>query len=197
MFDAQLRRVIDPILDRIAKRLASIGVSANMLTGIGCLLGLGAAAVIANGYFGLGFWLILINRLADGLDGPVARLNGASAFGGYLDSLADYVFYIAVPLAFAWFSPDNVWPALALIASFTLTAVSFLALAAIIAGKDTGHGQKAFTYTSGLMEGGETIAFFLIMCLLPANFGLLAFIFAALCLATVGQRLWLAYRLLR
>jgi phosphatidylglycerophosphate synthase len=126
----------------------------------------------------------------------LARLRDPSKFGGYLDSLADYVFYIGVPLGFACASHANVWPALLLIASFTLTTVIFLALAAILAGQDLGHGAKAFTYSTGLMEGGETIAFFLAMCLLPAQFALLAQIFAALCIVTVGQRLWLAYRFL-
>jgi hypothetical protein len=84
-----------------------------------------------------------------------------------------------------------------LIASFTLTAVSFLALAAIVAGRDMGHGDKAFTYSTGLMEGGETIAFFVLMCLLSDHFPTLATVFAALCLATVVQRLRLAHRLLR
>jgi hypothetical protein len=47
------------------------------------------------------------------------------------------------------------------------------------------------------MEGGETIAFFIAMCLFPALFPQLALLFAALRLATVGQRLWLARKLLR
>jgi hypothetical protein len=59
-----------------------------------------------------------------------------------------------------------------------------------------GHAQKSFTYTTGLMEGGETIAAFILMCLFPQHFPALATIFAALCLLTVGQRLWLAHRLL-
>jgi phosphatidylglycerophosphate synthase len=141
--------------------------------------------------------LLLANRLLDGLDGAVARIKGPSTWGGYLDSLCDYVFYVAVPLGFAFASPANELSALILVASFTLTAVSFLALAAIMTGRDLGHGAKAFTYSPGLMEGGETIAFFVAMCLFPDRFPQLALLFAALCLATVAQRLWLARRLLR
>jgi phosphatidylglycerophosphate synthase len=196
MFDARLRRTIDPVLDRLAHGLSASGISANVMTALGCLIGIAAAFAVAMGFYGLGLVLIALNRLADGLDGPIARLHGSSAFGGYLDSLADYIFYIAIPLGFAWVSSVNVWPALLLVASFTLTAVSFLALAAIMAGKDMGHGQKAFTYTSGLMEGGETIAFFIVMCLLPYWFPQLAILFALLCLVTVAQRLWLARSLL-
>ncbi len=60
-----------------------------------------------------------------------------------------------------------------LVASFTLTAVSFLGFAAIAArnGEDDGaHGPKAFIYSTGLMEGGETIAFFMLFCLFPDYF---------------------------
>jgi phosphatidylglycerophosphate synthase len=144
-----------------------------------------------------GLALIILNRIMDGLDGALARRNGPSVWGGYLDSLCDFLFYVAVPVGFAYAAPANIWPALLLVASFTLTAVSFLALAAIMAGRDMGHGEKAFTYFSGLMEGGETIAFFILMCLFPAQFPILAMVFTALCLVTVGQRLWLAQRLLR
>jgi phosphatidylglycerophosphate synthase len=196
VFDARLRRMIDPALERMARGLSGIGLSANILTMTGAAVGVGAALLIGQGEYILALGLIGLNRLADGLDGPLARLRGATPFGGYLDSLADYIFYIAIPLGFAWASPANVWPALILVASFTLTAVSFLALAAILAGKDMGHGHKAFSYTSGLMEGAETIGFFIMMCIVPQWFPILALVFAALCIITVMQRISLAHRML-
>lgn len=196
MFDIWLRQQIDPALDRIGAALAKCGISANAATMAGAAIGVAAAVSIAHGQWLAGLTLVIANRVLDGLDGAIARYSKPTAWGGYLDSLADYVFYVAVPLGFAWASPANVWPALLLVSSFTLTAVSFLALAAILAGRDMGHAQKSFTYTTGLMEGGETIAAFVLMCLLPSQFPLLATIFAVLCLATVGQRLWLARRLL-
>jgi phosphatidylglycerophosphate synthase len=196
MFDVQLRRLIDPALELIAAAVAKAGFGANSVTVTGAGIGVVAALAIAQDQILAGLALIVLNRIMDGLDGALARRSGPSEWGGYLDSLCDFLFYVAVPLGFAFAAPANVWPALLLIASFTLTAVSFLALAAILAGRDMGHGAKAFTYSTGLMEGGETIAFFIMMCLLPANFPILATIFAALCVATVGQRLWLAHRLL-
>lgn len=197
MFDIWLRRRIDPALDRIGGKLAKCGISANTVTLAGVLVGVGAAAFIAQELWLAGLALVMANRSLDGLDGTIARHTQPTAWGGYLDSLADYVFYIAVPLGFACASPVNVWPALLLVSSFTLTSVSFLALAAILAGRDMGHKQKSFTYTTGFMEGGETIAAFILMCLFPSQFPLLATVFAVLCLVTVGQRLWLARRLLR
>lgn len=196
MFDIWLRRRIDPVLDRIAVASAKVGVTANQLTFVGALFGLGAAAAIAGGLFALGLALIGVNRFFDGLDGALARTSSPTAWGGYLDSLADYVFYVAVPLGFAFYDPVNIWPMLLLVSSFLLTAVSFLALAAILAGRDLGHGTKAFTYTSGLVEGAETIAAFILMCLLPYNVPVIATAFAGLCLLTAIQRLWRARSLL-
>lgn len=196
MFDIWLRQRIDPALNRIGGGCAKIGISANTVTALGAVVGVAAAVFIAQGFYLAALASIAVNRTLDGLDGAIARQSQPTEWGGYLDSIADYVFYIAVPLGFAWASPENVWPALLLVSSFTLTAVSFLALAAILAGRDMGHAQKSFTYTTGLMEGGETIAAFILMCLFPSQFPLLAIVFAGLCLATVGQRLRLAHRLL-
>jgi phosphatidylglycerophosphate synthase len=200
MFDVALRKWIDPALNSAASRIARTGISANALT----IIGAGAAVIIgstiANGAFVTAIILITINRLLDGLDGAVARVNGQTAFGGYLDSLADYIFYLAVPIGFAFYNADNQLPALLLTASFTLTAVSFLAFAAIASQNPdirNDHGPKAFLYTTGLMEGGETIAFFILMAIWPAYFAGIASLFTALCLITIVQRLWMAYHQLR
>ena len=197
MFDARLRIAIDPALNRLAAIVSAAGISANMLTLFGACLVPPLVLALAQQNWWIALGLLALNRLADGLDGAVARQHGSSLWGGYLDSLCDYLFYVGVPVGFALADPDNLLAALLLVASFTLTAVSFLALAAIVAGRDLGHKSKAFTYTSGLMEGGETIAFFVLMCVLPAHFPLLAGLFAGLCLLTVVQRLHLASRLTR
>ncbi len=197
MFDAKLRPLIDPPLNATARGLARIGISANMLTIAGAIIALAAAAAIAMQHYGLGLGLIIANRLLDGLDGPVARIAGPSELGGYLDSLADFLFYVAVPVGFGFASPANTLPALVLVADFTIVAVSFLAFAAIAArsGDSNGaHGEKAFVYSTGLVEGTETIAFFIAMCLLPAYFALLAWILAGLCVLTILQRIFVAAR---
>jgi phosphatidylglycerophosphate synthase len=200
MFDARLRPLIDPPLNRAGRWLAARGISANALTLGGLALGLLAAVAIASGQQGLAIALILACRLLDGLDGAVARASGKTAFGGYLDIVADFLFYVAVPLAFATLAPANLLPAAILLAGFALTGVSFLALASVAAEaglSTTAHGQKSFFYSTGLAEGGETIAFFLAMCLWPERFPHLAAAFALLCGLTVLQRTLLARHLLR
>jgi len=195
MFDAKLRPLIDPPLNRAGAMLARLGVTANALTLGGLALGIAGAGVIAVGQIGWGLALILANRLLDGLDGAVARVRGPTSFGGYLDIVADFAFYVSVPLAFGVLAESNALPALVLVASFVLTGVSFLAFA-VIAGergaKTEAHGRKSFFYSTGLAEGGETIAIFVAMCLFPEWFGAIAYGYAGLCVLTVFQRSALA-----
>ena len=195
MFDAKLRPLIDPPLNRAGRALAGIGVSANMLTFSGLALGLGGAVAIGFGASWLGLALIIANRLLDGLDGAVARASAPTDLGGYFDIVADFAFYVSIPLGFGVAAVENTLPALVLVASFVLTGVSFLAFAAIAArrGEETeAHGKKSFFYSTGLVEGAETIAVFVAMCLFPAWFALIAYAYAALCVATVLQRSALA-----
>jgi len=191
MFDAKIRPLIDPPLNAIGRALAAAGVSANALTFTGLAIGLGGAAAIAFGHIGWGLALIVANRLLDGLDGAVARVRGPSDLGGYFDIVADFAFYVSVPVGFGILSAANTLPALVLVASFVLTGVSFLAFA-VIAGKrgatTQAHGRKSFFYSTGLAEGTETIAVFIAMCLWPAWFAPLAYGYAALCVLTLFQR---------
>ena len=195
MLDAPLRRLLDPALDRVAMGLAKNGIGANTLTICGAAVGLAGALAISQNSFGVGLAFIIANRVIDGLDGAIARIDGPTEFGGYLDSLADFLFYVSVPVAFGIANSTNQMAALLLVASFTLTAVSFLAFAAIAArrgGTESVHEPKAFSYSTGVMEGGETIAFFIAFCLFPAHFATLALIFAGLCVVTVAQRIAVA-----
>ncbi|KNH01667.1 putative phosphatidylglycerophosphate synthase [Qipengyuania citrea LAMA 915] len=195
MFDAKLRPLIDPPLNRLGSALARRGVTANAITFLGLALGLAGAAAISGGYFGAGLGLILANRLLDGLDGAVARANGPTVLGGYFDIVADFAFYVSVPLGFGLVDPANTQAALVLVASFVLTGVSFLAYAVIAAergARTDAHGRKSFFYSTGLAEGSETIAVFIAFALFPAWFVPLAYAYAALCVLTVFQRSALA-----
>jgi phosphatidylglycerophosphate synthase len=191
LLDARLRPLIDPPLNAAGRVLARAGVTANALTFTGLALGLAGAAAIGFGHLGWGLALIIANRLLDGLDGAVARARGPSDLGGYFDIVADFAFYVSVPLAFGVRAPADTLPALVLVASFVLTGVSFLAFAVIAAkrGEITeAHGKKSFFYSTGLAEGTETIAVFLAMCLWPQWFAAIAYAYAGLCVLTVFQR---------
>lgn len=195
MLDARLRPLIDPPLNAVGRALAGVGITANLLTFAGLALGLGGALAIGLGQLWLGLALIIANRVLDGLDGAVARVRGPTALGGYFDIVADFAFYVSIPLGFGVLVSENTLPALVLVASFVLTGVSFLAFAVIAAerGEETqAHGAKSFFYSTGLAEGTETIAVFIAMCLFPAWFSVIAYAYAGLCVLTVFQRSALA-----
>lgn len=197
MFDARLRPLIDPPLNAAGRWLAVRGISANLITLAGLVPALVAAIALAHGAYGVALVAIAVNRLADGLDGAVARAQGMTDLGGYLDILADFAFYVAVPIGFGLATPANAVPAMLLVASFTLTGISFLAFATIAAkrGEETrAHGAKSFFYSTGLAEGTETIGVFIAMCLWPQNFAAIALGYVVLCVLTVLQRSMIAAR---
>ncbi len=196
MLDRHIRPFIDPPLNRLGRQFALMGFSANMVTLAGLALGLAAALAIVFEAFILAVLLVLASRLADGLDGAVARVRGVTDFGGYLDITCDYVFYAAIPLAFIMLDPQahGVVGAFLLL-SFYVNAGSFLGFA-VLAEKQKmrsdAHGVKSLYFTGGLLEGTETIVFFLLLCLFPAAFVPLALGFAVLCLVTAFARVLLA-----
>lgn len=197
-----MRRLIDPALDRAGRLLAARGVTADAVTLAGLALGLGSAALIALGLPVLALPLLLASRLADGLDGAVARapaLAGARTdFGGYLDILCDFAFYGAVPLGFIWAAPAaNGAAGGFLLLSFYVNGASFLGYAVLAERRGLtteARGRKSLYFSEGLLEGTETIAFLVALCLWPGAFVPLAWMFGMLCLLTTGLRLFAARR---
>jgi phosphatidylglycerophosphate synthase len=192
MLDARLRRLIDPALDRAGAALARWGLGANVVTVGGFLLGAGAWVALALESYATAAGLIVANRLADGLDGAIARRHGITDLGGYLDIVLDFLFYAGVPFFFAAGRPDAALPAAFLVFSFVGTGSSFLAFAVIAAKRGLSteaRGRKSIYYLGGLTEGAETIALFLLICWLPEHFALLAWTFGGLCWLTTACRI--------
>jgi phosphatidylglycerophosphate synthase len=201
MLDARLRRLIDPPLDRLCGPLARYGLSADLATVVGFAVGLCAMAAIAGQAYSLGLGLLLLNRLLDGLDGALARQQGITDLGGFLDIVCDFIVYAGVPLAFALADPSaNALPAAFLIFSFIGTATSFLAFAIMAAKRGITtelRGKKSLYYLGGLTEGSETILAFVLACLWPSWFPLIAWVFGALCWLTTATRVAVARQILR
>jgi len=177
----------------MARGLVHAGVGADALSFTGFALGMAAALSIAFQHFLAGLVLLLLSRLMDGLDGAVARLTTPTDRGGFLDITLDFVFYAAIPLAFAVADPvHNALPAAVLLASFMGTASSFLAFAIVAAKRgltSTELPDKSFYFLGGLTEATETIAAFVAMCLWPQWFAPIAYGFAALCTITTALRI--------
>jgi phosphatidylglycerophosphate synthase len=200
MLDRFSLNLTKPLLDRFARPLARAGIVADHVSLTGFGIGLLAAILIATGHSHLALVPIILNRFCDGLDGALARQTKPRDRGAFLDISLDFLFYAAIPLAFAFSAPlQNALAAAALLAAFLGTGASFLAYAVIAAKRgatSTAYPTKGFYYLGGLTEGTETIACFVLMCLLPQHFPPLAYIFASLCCFTIATRIiagWKAF----
>ena len=177
----------------MARVLTNHGWTASQVTVAGFVIGLLAIPMIAFESYEIGLLLILVNRLCDGLDGAVARLTEQTDRGGFLDITLDFIFYASIPFAFALADPfSNALAAAFLIFSFIGTACSFLAYAIMAEKRGLStdiRGKKSLYYLGGLTEGTETIAVFVLACLLPFWFPIFAYGFGALCWITTATRI--------
>lgn len=200
MLDARIRPLIDPPLDAAGRRLARLGITADAVTLAGFALGMAAAASIVAGLTGLALVLFLAGRIADGLDGAVARATRKTDRGGYLDIVLDFLLYGAIPLAFAILDPaHNALPAAILLMSFFANGTTFLAYAIMAERRKmetTAQGVKSLYYVSGLAEGFETVAVLAAFCLWPQHFPLIAYGYATLCFLSAFGRIVIAWRVL-
>ncbi len=196
MLDAYIRPIIDPPLNRIGKELGNYGITANQVTAVGFVTGVLTMLMIMTEQYHFAFFLIVLNRFCDGIDGAVARHCGLSDFGGFLDIVADFVIYAGIVFAFGIAKPESMTYAAFLMFSFIGPITSFLAYA-IIASKRKVHtekrGKKSFYHLGGICEGSETTAFLILFCLLPDAFNALALIFGILCWMTTIGRIWVAW----
>lgn len=201
MLDRYIVPKIKQPLRAVATVLHSANIRADAVTTIGFGLGLLCVLSLAFGQFYIAFVLLCLNRLADGVDGELARLSGGTDAGAFLDIVLDFIFYALFPLGFALYNPGEnaVWAAL-LIASFVGTGASFLAFDTFARQQSISHpdfGYKGFYYLNGLAEGTETIAVFALMCWLPQHFALIAGVFTAVCVLTAINRVVFGYLTLR
>ncbi|OEE85916.1 hypothetical protein A1OQ_17590 [Enterovibrio norvegicus FF-162] len=187
-------------LSRAAEWADKWDISANQTTVTGFAIGAMALPALAFENYALALLFILINRVMDGLDGAIARIQGVTDAGGFLDISLDFLFYSLVPFGFVLANPDqNAIAGAFLIFSFIGTGSSFLAFA-IMANKqgidDPVYKNKSLYYMTGLTEGSETILCFILMCVFPAHFMEIACVFGAMCWFTTGSRIFNGYQTL-
>jgi len=201
MLDRAFNQAVQRPLHRMAQALQRRGWQADTVTWLGFALGALALPLLA---LNQPLWALLamaLNRVADGLDGALARLTQPTDRGAFLDIALDFLFYASVPLGFAVLDPArNALAAAVLIFSFIGTASSFLAFAVLAAKRglqSTAYPSKGFYYLGGLTESVETMAVFALMCLWPDWFVPLAYGFAALCALTTVTRIVAGVKALR
>ncbi len=191
MLDSTIRPIIDPGLNKLAELANRAGFSANQITVTGFVLGVATIPALAAQQYTIALTLLLLNRLLDGLDGAVARLEGPTDIGAYLDIVLDFIVYSAVVFGFCLAQPDASLSGAFLIFSFIGSGTAFLAFAVIAEkrGMSTeAQGKKSIYYLSGIAEGFETIVILSLMCLMPEYFSTLAVLFGVVCwISTTGR----------
>jgi phosphatidylglycerophosphate synthase len=198
MLDAAVRRALAPTLDRAAGVLAAWGVRAGVLTATGWLVGVGACAAAALRLWPLALALWLGNRLLDGLDGAVARVGSPTERGGFLDIVADFSVYAGFVVGVAIGVPAARLACVVLLAAYYVSGTALLALSSLQERRaQPGGDERSLRFAGGLAEGTETVAVYLLFCLLPRQAAGIAWGFAAAVGVTAVQRIVVALRLLR
>ncbi len=189
MLDTAVRARLAPGLDRAAAALDARGVTPGAVTAAGLLVGFGACVAAAFAVWPLALVLWLLNRTLDGLDGPLARRRGPTDLGGMLDFLADFVVYGGFVLAVAVAEPDARVACCALLVAYLLNNVALLSFASLVEKRQLAFGdERSLRFTAALTEGAETIAAYVLFCLLPGQAEWVAWTFTAMVLVSVGQR---------
>ncbi|NDJ82566.1 CDP-alcohol phosphatidyltransferase family protein [Vibrio campbellii] len=201
MLDSLSIKIIKWPLAQSAKLIDKCGVTANQTTLFGFALGCFALPALVAEQYTLALAFILLNRICDGLDGALARIQGITDAGGFLDISLDFLFYSLIPFGFVLANPEqNAVAGAFLILSFIGTGSSFLAFA-IMAGKrgidNPVYKHKSLYYMSGLTEGTETIGCFVLFCLFPQHFAIIAYIFGAACWFTTFTRIYSGFQTLK
>ena len=197
MFDRQIQKYTQRPLQYIAKLFLKF-ISPNYMTLIGFSFGVLMCFFIIIDQYLIAMIFLFLNRLSDGLDGAMARLQTPTPLGGYLDIVLDFLIYGGFVLSFGITEQNNMLLSMILLFCYIGTGSTFLAKAAILPSLTnqnlTEEIPKSFHYAVGLVEGTETIIF-MFLCLLFADlFIYLASIFSLLCLITIVFRIIVFYK---
>ena len=197
MFDRQIQKYTQKPLQFIAKLFLKF-ISPNHMTLIGFSFGvLMCLSIIIDQYL-IAIIFLFLNRLADGLDGTMARLQTPTPLGGYLDIVLDFLIYGGFVLSFGITEQNNTLLSMILLFCYIGTGSTFLAKAAILPSLTNQNLNeeipKNFHYAVGLVEGTETIVFMVLCLLFPNLFIYFSFIFIILCLITIVFRIIVCYK---
>ncbi|MCX6463652.1 MAG: CDP-alcohol phosphatidyltransferase family protein [Pseudonocardiales bacterium] len=205
MFDARARRLLARPLDRAAAALDVPGVTPDRLTVLGLVLGLASAGAAALGWWAAAVLLWWASRLADGLDGPLARRRGGrdAGAGGFLDITADFTVYGATVVGVAVGSSaalgdGPLWPFLLVLLAYYVNGAAFLAFSSIAerTGRTIDDG-RSLSFLGGLAEGVETVVVHTLWLLLPFWAPQIAVVWAAVVGVSAAHRVVGGYRALR
>ncbi len=104
MLDGRWRHAVDRTTKPVGTALVRVGVTADVLTGIGLLMSAVTALVVATGHLVWAVVMLFPTGLPDLFDGPVAKASGtASARGAFFDSVSDRVADALILGGISWY----------------------------------------------------------------------------------------------
>jgi phosphatidylserine synthase len=203
VLDGTTRPLVAPLLEGLAARVDRPVVTPDRVTLLGLALGLGSAAAAASARWVPALALWLLSRVADGLDGVLARRRAAageppSAAGGYLDITADFLVYGATVAGVAIGWGGSLLPFVAVLVAYYLNGATFLAFSSLAerTGRRLDDG-RSLSFLGGLAEGTETVLVHSLWLLLPGHAGTIAWVWAAVVGVSGLQRMVAGYLALR
>lgn len=200
MLDSALSPYLAKPLTRAGALLQGRGVPAEGVSAAAFALGAAGAVFAGAGWAKAAVALILANRIAAGLASGIVRAGGGGDFAAYLGIVLDFLFFAAVVLAFAFADPHNALAAAILLFALLglgATALAYGAVAARHGLSEDASGRPLVDVLAKAVEGGETAAVLIVMCLAPDYFAGIALLFAAACLTTAAFRIVKAWMVLR
>lgn len=115
------QKIRQQVLSPIARLLAYLGISADLLSYLSVALSI-AFCVLAPVNFTIAFWLLIASIICDGLDGVEARLKGvATARGSFTDAFCDQMAVAFIVAGMVW--RGSVHPVLAILFVYVYTAL--------------------------------------------------------------------------
>ncbi|MFH1133975.1 MAG: CDP-alcohol phosphatidyltransferase family protein [Nanoarchaeota archaeon] len=106
MLDNVLRKVCEPCVSDVSRKVKKIGFHPNTWTLLSLPFAIGASLFLAHRSWALALLFALAALLCDVIDGAIARsAKQVTAFGNYLDAMVDRVVEIAFYLGLAFTYP--------------------------------------------------------------------------------------------
>ena len=195
MLDSYIRPLLNPVIDSLGKGLAKAEISAGVVTVTGFCFAIGSFAALVLHIYMVALVLVIISRIFDNIDVAVARHSpgGDTVFRSYLDTVTDMLFYAGFVFFFAFGHPDDRLAAAFLLFSIMGWGCAFLTYGKF-AEKIKQKDKKPLFHLGNLIGGTEIVAAFILACLFPEKFTMIAVIFGILCLLTTIGRTRMAMR---
>ena len=213
MLDRSLRAALARPLEATAAALDRPGITPDRLTVAGLVLGVASAVAAGLQLWGVALALWLVSRLADGLDGTLARRRrrsteaqgrqpASSHAGGFLDIAADFVVYGATVVGVAFGATAQFgapwWPFLLVLLVYYVNGTAVLAFSSIAerAGRTIDDG-RSLSFLGRIAEGTETIVVHALWLILPFWAWQIALVWTLFVAVSALQRIIVGYRSLR